>query len=127
MQLELDCWASVKSKRDSLARDLRRQLNRSPSTTLGGGVLGLDHEAGLVLPVPGLFNQPCYYEFVPVPSVGESSDAAQTNEWRSHWRGTAEMSIVDQQLFTLIKRIGLQMSAAPSTLGTLPRELVRHK
>jgi hypothetical protein len=107
--LDLDCWAKTKPDRDALAKAMRRALNVPPSVSLGTPSLPrFGHAPGLSLAIEQLFGAVWTYRFKPVPTIDESSAAAQHGRWRAHWRGTAEGPIFDQDLIAIRKRIHLQ-------------------
>lgn len=125
LPLQLDCWANNEFERDKLARDLRAVLNQPASVTLGtgNGRDVLPSQAALVLALAGLFGQPAEYEFTPVQSLPENSDAAEKNEWRASWRGTARFSLIAQKASVpLRKRIVLLIGASELVIHTTPRE-----
>jgi hypothetical protein len=120
VQLELDCWAMNKPDRDQLQLAVRRALNQPPQTTLPGASDGkprFKRRAYLTLQVPGLFGAPFTYRFHQVPTIDESSLAAEKNEWRSHFRGTAEGPLWAQEQMPTIKQIGLTLNVGPGALG----------
>lgn len=124
LPLEIDVWASAQLKRDNFSRDLGKALFTPPSVTIAGQSTGdLTTEADLIIPIPGMFNQPGRYSFNPTGVPEERSDDAERNEWRSHWRGFAEFSLVAQQAgVALRKRLRLLIGAGELPLHTNPRE-----
>lgn len=123
IQLELDVWAATKPDRDALALAVRREMNQPPQATIAGAANGwpqLGHRANLTLAVPGLFGALFTYRFTQVPTFDESSEAAQKYEWRSHWRGTADGPLWDQDAgMPLRKAIGIVGQVGPGTLGVV--------
>lgn len=111
LQLELDIFASTPAKRALVSKLLRGALNR-PSyktvTSIPAPMQPLpDRSPGLVLSLPLFFDTLCSFEFAPSAAPAEASDSAQVGEWRAHLRGSASLAIRDQQIFALIKRIGM--------------------
>ena len=126
IMLSLDCWAATKPDRDALARALRRALNRPPTATVTGvtpNFLRLGRDPGLSLTVADLYNVVAVYHFTPVEVPGESEQAAETNEYRAHFDGNAEVALVEQEDFPLIKRLslGFKINGGPTeTVGVNP-------
>lgn len=108
--LDIDCWASSKPKRNALTKAMEAALNRPPQNTVAGApfTFKLGKRSGLVLRLPSLFDSLCRYRFSEVPSPMEDSRTAQTNEWRSHFRGTAELTLITEETYPLIKRIRIK-------------------
>jgi hypothetical protein len=120
--LDLDCWAMTKPARDDLARALRRALNVPPSVSLGAPSLPrFGHAPALSLALQQLFGAVWTYRFSPVPTIDESSAAAQQGRWRAHWRGTAEGPVLDQDVIAIRKRIHLQITLDSKLHTTITR------
>lgn len=111
--MQLDAWARYAAKRDQLAIDVRKKLNRPAAATLGVTPVRLHYQIApeLVLPVADLLDTPCNYAFEAAPNPIENGDAAQTNEWRATWTGNARMAIVHEETVPLIKKLELQIQA----------------
>jgi hypothetical protein len=121
IQLELDCWASTKPKRDALQLAVRRALNRPVQTTIPGADDGwprMAHSPNLTIPVPGLYGALFTFRFAQVPTIDESSGNAQRNEWRSHFRGTADGPLWEQDVVVLRQRIHMIGNIGPGALGS---------
>lgn len=120
LQMDLDCFASTPAKRNELARLVRLATNRPPQQTVAAlaanqKFLVMDRAPGLVLQLAGFFNSYVEYMFSPVSAPMEDSDAAEVGEWRTHFRGGASLFIRDQQLLTLITRLGLTIRTGKVT------------
>jgi len=123
IQLELDAWASSKPDRDALQLAIRRALNQPPQATITGAEDGrprLSRRANLTLTVGNLFNAPFTYRFHAVPTIDENSGVAQRNEWRSHFRGTADGPLLEQDTIAMMLRLHLTGQIGPGAPGAGP-------
>lgn len=108
--MQLDCWATYEDARDALAEAMRKTLNQSPRVTLSisGATTDAFRYGGLVIPVTGMSGSPrCEYMFSAIPMPIESSNAAQAEEWRATWDGTAVVHLTDLQQVAAITELSL--------------------
>jgi hypothetical protein len=120
IQLELDCWANNKPRRDALARAVRDALNQPPQASLSSGGAAwptLSRRSYLSLQVPALYGSIFTYRFTSVPTIDEASGKAEKNEWRSHFRGTADGALWEQDTMALIQRVHLTGTAGGQALA----------
>lgn len=118
--LSLDVWAFSKTARNAMALAVRQAMNQPPQATLAGADDGRPRpkrRGGLSLAVDGLYGAIFTYRFQAVPTVDESSMSAQQKRWRSHFRGTADGPLWDQDERALMKRIVLTGNVGPGALG----------
>jgi hypothetical protein len=116
LPLQLDVFASSKAARDLFLVAVRKQLFVSPQVSLFGTshqpAWSPDYEIGtdLVLELPDLFNVLCVYNFSPIGVPMESSEQAETAEWRATFRGSADVFLTNQEQVPLIKQMHLIIS-----------------
>lgn len=107
LPLQLDAWATSAPARDALASALAAALHRHPAATLGGGgsLPRLSARGHLVLAPAALLGAPCAFRFEAQSLPAESSDAAQSGEWRASWAGSAETFVVTEEQLALMQSI----------------------
>lgn len=120
IQLSLDAWASSKAARRTLALAIRKALNVPPQISLAvpNALPVLSRRANVSLYVAQLYSAIFTYRFTQIPTIDEVSDKAQRNEWRSHWRGTADGPLLEQDTTVLLQQLQLQGYVGPGPLGS---------
>lgn len=119
LPLQLDCWATTKPMRDSLQAAVRRALSQPPSVSLANGDTwpALSRRGNLSLAVSALYGAIFTFRFMAVPTIAESSGAAEKNEWRSSFRGSADGPLLEQDTIALMKRVHITGKMGPGEIG----------
>jgi hypothetical protein len=125
INLQLDCWEAFPASRDVLAQRLEAAVNVPPQTSLGlGGLADYAAAGGLVLAMPNYYG--VYCEFVTEPIAGtlpETSNAAQTGEWRQTFAVTAYLHIVNQDTVPLLQTAIVELALngeSPESITVAP-------
>jgi len=109
VDLQIDAWALYPATRDALALSTLRALNRPANVTLSTPALtDYSHAPGLVLRLTDWFNVTASYRFDALGAIPENSDAAQVNEYRATWQGSAHFYLCDEQQLYLMQKILLK-------------------
>jgi hypothetical protein len=119
LPLQLDAWATSAPARNVLASALAAALHRHPAATLGLTTLPrLGARGHLVIAPAALLGAPCAFRFEGQSLPAESSDGAQSGEWRASWAGTAETFVVTEEQLALMQSITVlgPIDGLPTTL-----------
>lgn len=107
INMQLDCWAGFEATRDKLAQQVEAVINRPPEDTLNpdpNRLKSFSVRPGLVLKVGGYYDTYCEFIFEAVASdLPENNFAAQTNEWRQAYTGTANFYVCNEEQMALLK------------------------
>lgn len=110
--MQIDAWSKTESGRDLLVAAIDLVMNQPAAITLGVTTLFpvLGRDGGLVITIPELLGINFDFQFDATARLAEDSDAAQTNEWRATWTGTADGYLTTQEQVVLLQSIGIPIT-----------------
>ncbi len=102
--MQVDVWCTTAADRYLLTRAVSDALNTHPiySLPIAGALPELHRHPGVARYLTDVYNEVCSYEFDQVVSPSEDSDAAQTEEWRATFVGTARLYVTTRETIALL-------------------------